>query len=104
QRRMAREFGGDANAIRDRSVELAARALRINLRSWKEAELKALENLSLVMATRGALSDWDAVQRNLAAEIVRAKAGAEESRYLKLMQKHAALRDVFMRLGCGVHP
>jgi hypothetical protein len=102
QRSMARNFDGRADAMRHASLQTVARALRLNLRNWKETELQALEDLSLVLATSRTFDDWDAGQKSLAARIIRAKAGADESIYLKLMQEHAALRDVFIRIGCDL--
>jgi len=53
----------------------------------------------LVLALDPNLEDWTGDQKQLAVRIIRAKAGRDESVYLKLMQKHAALRDVLIRFG-----
>jgi hypothetical protein len=100
QQRMARKYEGDSAEIRNQSARIVARALRINPRSWNEAELAALQNLSLVLASVTDLDGWSSAQKELAARIIRAKGGADETTYLKLMQKHAAFRDVLMKLGC----
>jgi len=100
QKRMAREFGGSAYRIRKHSVETVTRALRISSRGWNEAEVNALENLSLPLAMVPGLEKWNSEQRTLAERIIRAKASRDEARYLKLIQKHAAVRDALMQLGC----
>jgi hypothetical protein len=100
QRRMAREFDGNAEALREQSLDFVKRALRVTGRSWSESELTALRNLSLVLAMIPDLEMWNADQKLLAARIIRAKGGRDESLYLKLIQKHAALRDALMRFGC----
>src|SRR4029077_4731893 len=100
QQRMAGKYGGDAEDIRDDSVRIVARALRINPRGCHQAEAAALQNLSLVLASDPDLGRWSAEQKDLAARIIRAKGGSDEALYLKLIQKHAAFRDVLMRLGC----
>ncbi|HBB98376.1 MAG TPA: hypothetical protein DC054_23590 [Blastocatellia bacterium] len=100
QRRMAREFDGNAAAIREQSLDFVKRALRVTSRSWSESELAALRNLSLVLAMIPDLEEWNADQKLLATRIIRAKGGRDEAFYLKLMQKHAALRDALMRFGC----
>ncbi|HEY0348464.1 MAG TPA: hypothetical protein VGC60_09965 [Pyrinomonadaceae bacterium] len=100
QRRMAREFDGNAEAIREQSLDFVKRALRVTSRSWSEGELAALRSLSLVLAMIPNLEEWTANQKLLATRIIRAKGGRDEALYLKLMQKHAALRDAFMRFGC----
>jgi len=97
---MAGKYGGDAEDIRDHSSRIVARALRINPRGWNKAEVAALQNLALVLAADPELGRWSAEQKDLAARIIRAKGGADEALYLKLIQKHAAFRDVLMRLGC----
>ena len=100
QRRMAGKYEGDGAKIRNHSAQIVARALRINPRSWNEAELAALQNLSLVLASDPDLSGWSSAQKESATRIIRAKGGPDEARYLRLMQKHAAFRDVLMGLGC----
>ena len=100
QRRMAREFDGNAEAIREQSLDFVKHALRVTSRSWSEGELAALRSLSLVLAMIPNLEEWTANQKLLATRIIRAKGGRDEVLYLKLMQKHAALRDAFMRFGC----
>ena len=100
QKRMARGFDGDSDAIRKTSVQLVSRALGINSSRFGEAEHRSLQDLSLVLAGTE-LRKWTPAQKSLMARIIRAKASADESLYLKLMQKHAALRDVLIRLGYG---
>jgi hypothetical protein len=99
-RRMGRDYEGDSESIRRDAVEVVSRALQIDSRGWHEEELRALENLSLILASNPKLNHWTAAEKRLAARIIRAKAGANESLYLKLMQKHAAFRDVLLQLGC----
>src|SRR6267143_6843583 len=50
QKRMAREFNGDAQKIRAHSVDFVTRSLGLRTRSWSEDERAALENLSLLLA------------------------------------------------------
>jgi len=100
QRRMARKRDGDAEAIREQSLDFVKRALRVTGRSWSESELAGLRDLSLVLAMISDLDKWNADQKLLAIRIIRAKGGRDESLYLKLMQKHAALRDALLRFGC----
>jgi len=100
QQRMAEKYAGDAEAIRKASVEMISRALRIKTRAWSESELAALESLSLVLIAANEPQDWSSQQKEFAVRIIRAKAGRDEALYLRLMQKHAAFRDVLMKLGC----
>src|SRR2546423_5977446 len=99
QKRMARDFESDRKAIREASVALVTQELSIKTGSWSDAEKAALANLALPIATIPDLSRWDDPQKQLAVQIIRAKAGNDEARYLKLMQKHAALRRALIRAG-----
>jgi hypothetical protein len=101
QRRMAREFKGNSAAIRDYSRQYVERALQIDSASWNADEKVALQNLSLTLAMIPNLARWSTGEKALAVRILRAKAGAEEALYLKLMQKHAALGDVLTKIGSG---
>jgi hypothetical protein len=42
---------------------------------------------------------WSEPERTALTKVFRAKAGADESAYLKLMQKHAPLRGALIKLG-----
>ena len=98
---MAREFKGNPKEIRDYSTQFVERSLQLNAASWNADEKQAVENFSLMLAMIPNLARWSQSEKALAARIIRAKAGADEALYLKLMQKHAALRDVFIRIGSG---
>jgi hypothetical protein len=98
-RRMAKEFDGDARQIRRASVERVERALGVRTEDWKEDERRAFDDLALVLAQIPDLARWHEDEKQAAANIVRAKAGLDESRYLRLLQRHARLRDEIIKLG-----
>jgi hypothetical protein len=98
-RRMAREFGGDSARIRRASVEEVSHALDVSLSRWKPAEQRAFENWSLVLALIPNLSRWSAKEKQDAVKIIRAQAGPNEMRYLRLSQQHPRLRREILRLG-----
>ncbi|HEY5073314.1 MAG TPA: hypothetical protein VII34_01375, partial [Pyrinomonadaceae bacterium] len=98
QKRMAREFGGDAQKIRAHSVDFVLRTLGLRSQNWSEAERSALENLALVLAMIP-IDRWEIGEQQLAARIIRAKAGRDEALYLRLMQEHSPLRAEMIRLG-----
>ncbi len=99
QKRMANAFSGDPKAIREASLKRVTHTLSIKTNRWTDAEKSALDHLALPMAMIPNLDRWDPAQKELAVEIIRAKAGNDEARYLKLMQKHPALRRALIRLG-----
>jgi hypothetical protein len=99
QRRMASRFGGDAVKIRRASVEQVARALGLRTSDWKEAELRAFEELALVLALIPDLARWTEDEKREVVRLVRAKAGADESRYVRLLLRHTRLRDCVIKIG-----
>jgi hypothetical protein len=98
-RRMAREFGGDAEKIRRASEASAARALGVNPRRWSRGEREAFAGFALVLGLVPDLPRWRREEKQTLVEVVRAKAGARESRYLQLLQRHRRLRAAVIRLG-----
>jgi hypothetical protein len=99
ERRMARRAGGDAQKIRRASVERAARALGVRPEDWKLTERRAFEDLALVLALIPDLARWAEDEKREAARIIRAKAGADESHYVRLLQRHSRLREEVIKIG-----
>lgn len=99
QRRMARDFDGNAKRVRDHSSQFVTRTLDLNAKAWNEDQRIALENLSLVFAMIPNISEWNSSEKTLAERIIRAKGSADEALYLKLMQKHTPFRDALIRFG-----
>ena len=98
-RRMAREFGGDAEKIRRASETSVARALGVNPRRWSRGEREAFAGFALVLGLVRDLPRWERGEKQALAKVIRAKAGPRESRYLHLLQRHARLRAAVIRLG-----
>jgi hypothetical protein len=99
QRRMARDFGGDAERIRGRSLQDVTRALGVDVSDWRAAELSAVSDLALVLALIPDLDRWSKSEKQQVAMIVRAKASPNESNYLHSLQRHHRLRSELIRLG-----
>jgi hypothetical protein len=99
QRRMASSAGGDAQRLRKASEAVVARALGVRTEKWKEPERAAFGNLSLILSLIPGLSRWSRNEKSGVVSIVRAKAGADEARYLRLLQEHPGLREEIIRLG-----
>ena len=94
QRRMRNRYRGDPDEARRRATSRVARLLSIRIRSGR-----AFENLALVLDAIPDLPRWTRAERAAVVEIIRAKDGAEEIRYLRLLQAHAKLRKALIRLG-----
>lgn len=99
QKRMAREFDSDPRAMREAAIDQVARSLNTKLSEWNSAEKAALSNFALPLVTIHDLHRWDESQKQLAVQLIRAKAAKDEARYLKLMQKHGAFRRALISLG-----
>ena len=98
-RRIARDFGGDSLRARRAAVAKVSHALKIDSSRWSLAEWSALENWSLVLALMPNLSRWSPQEKQDASKIIRAQAGPNEMRYLRLTQQHSQLRQELLQLG-----
>jgi hypothetical protein len=99
QRQMAATFKGEAERMRDVSVRSLADALGIRTRSWRETELTALRDFAVLSTMIRDLGRWTRGEKQQLVQIIQAKAGRDEAKYLKLMQKHERLRKEIIRLG-----
>ena len=99
QRRMAREFAGDAQKIRADSAKFIKRVLDLDTRRWSEPELRIFEGFALVLAMIPGIARWNASEKQLAARIISAKARGDEALYLRLMQGHASMRAALIGFG-----
>jgi len=98
-RRMARRFGGSAAAIRAAAARRVAKALGLRPARLAPLERRAFESFALVLDEIRDLASWTRPERRGIREIVRAKAGGVERRYLRLLQRHARLRAALLALG-----
>ncbi len=99
QKQMANRFKGSAERIRDTSVETLGAVLGIRTRSWNAAELAALRDFAVTLSLVPNLGRWSTAEKQQLVQIIQAKAGKDEARYLRLMQKHERLRKEMIRLG-----
>jgi hypothetical protein len=99
QRRMARDFDGEARKIRVHSADLIKRILNLDTRRWSETKLRVFEDLALVLAMIPNIARWSRKEKQLASRIVLAKAARDEALYLRLMQQHTLLRGAIIRFG-----
>jgi hypothetical protein len=99
QRRMASQFKGDAALMREQSLKELNRALGISTKTWREVELGALSDFAVTLSLAEDLRRWSGTEKQALVRIIKARAGIDESSYLKLMQKHPRLRNAMIRLG-----
>jgi hypothetical protein len=99
QRRMGLRFGGDAGAMRAACLLEVSRTLGVRPDGWSVDEERALSDWALLLSLIPDLSSWSDEERGALVNIVRAKAGRQETLYLRLLQKHGRLREAIIRLG-----
>jgi hypothetical protein len=98
-RRMAREFNGDSQKIRQACIAAVARALQINPSRWTPAQQQSLGNWALVLALIPGLARWTPEEKRQLVKIIRAKSARSEMPYLRQTQHHPRLRAELLRIG-----
>lgn len=106
ERQMAAKYNGDAEAMRRKTSEWLARELnertsppKQNRLGWGIPEDAAFADFAVMLALAPEIRHWSGVEKRRLAEIIRAKSGASELAYLRLMRKHEKLKQVMLRLG-----
>lgn len=95
QRQMSAKFKGDAEAMRWKMSDWLARELGAKL------EETAFADFAVMLALAPEMKRWSSSEKQRLVEIIRAKRGASEVEYLRLMQRHERLKRVMLRLGSG---
>jgi len=98
-RYMAEKFGGDAERMRQVASANLARRLGLDTQRLSRPERTAMENFAAVVALAPDFPRWSKDEKRKLAAIIRAKAGADEARYVRLLQSHSRLRAAVLRLG-----
>jgi hypothetical protein len=98
QRRMARDFEGDAEAMRRAAVAQLARNLNVNPNKLKAQEQTAFANFATVLSLVPDLVRWSSAEKLALRAIIAAKAARTEQRYIRLLQKHERLRAAILKL------
>jgi len=98
-RRMARDFGGDAGLMREHARRVLEKILGVRTSSWTPLEKAAFENFALVLADVPGLRAWTREEKEDLVRIIRAKAKPDEMLYLHLMQRHGRSRRALLALG-----
>ncbi|MDX6696441.1 MAG: hypothetical protein QOF02_4044 [Blastocatellia bacterium] len=99
QRRMVERFGGVEQKMRRACVSRVERALGAQAANWNDPERRAFSELALVLDLIPDLARWSSEEKRAVVRIVRAKAGAEELLYARLLQKHSRLRARIIEIG-----
>jgi hypothetical protein len=99
QRRMARDFAGDAEAMRKACVDKVSHQLGLAPSRLRPNESRAFSDLALVLNLVPDLARWSKDEKNALREIIAAKAGRTELRYQRLLLSHSRLYRFILKLG-----
>lgn len=99
QRQLSGAFSGDPEKMRAQSVTRVARLLDIDPTEMHASERTFFEDFSFALALVPDLEKWTDQEKLKLAKIIRAKAERDESRYARLLQKHARLRRAMISIG-----
>jgi hypothetical protein len=99
QRKMAADFNGNAEKMRRATATRLAGTLHVSLNQLNARERWAFENFAVTLSLVRDLKRWTPDEKRLLVAIIRAKAGATETRYLRLLQQHTRLRDALLQAG-----
>jgi len=98
-RQMAAKFKGDPETMRRKTSEWLARELVVDVERWSALEQAAFADFAVVLALLPEIKRWSVGEKRRVAEIIRAKVGASEMEYLRLMQRHERLKRQILLLG-----
>jgi hypothetical protein len=100
-RRMATGFGGNMARFQNASATSLAKILTTRIPA-DHMSRKSFENFAMIAALIPELRSWSTMEKKDLLRIIRAKSGAEEMRYLHLLQAHGRLRDAMLRVSSEV--
>jgi hypothetical protein len=99
QRRIARDFDGDTQMMRKAAVAQLARIIKVDPKKLKPQAQAAFADFATVLSLVPDLDRWSWDDKDALRQIIAAKAGRTELRYLRLLQKHPRLRAAILKLG-----
>jgi hypothetical protein len=102
QRRMAGQFGGDPEKMRLAAMAELQRILRLDIKAWEPVDRFAFETFACMLSLVPEVKSWSADQKQELIQIILAKATADESDYLRLLQRHDRLKRVIVPLGSSL--
>ncbi|MCM3900075.1 MAG: hypothetical protein ND866_00055 [Pyrinomonadaceae bacterium] len=99
QSRLVQQLGGGERKRRQALVTSVAHALGVKPTDMSASEQRVFSDLALMLAMIPGLSRWSKEEKSAIKQIIRAKAGTDELRYVRLLQRHQKLRDGLLMIG-----
>jgi hypothetical protein len=102
QRRMARDFGGDADAMRKAAVARLSLAIKVDPSKLKPQEQVAFEDFATALSLTPDFSRWASDDKDTLRQIIAAKSAKTELRYQRLLISDNKLRKAILSLGSRI--
>ncbi|HEY2912214.1 MAG TPA: hypothetical protein VGK21_02545, partial [Candidatus Angelobacter sp.] len=99
QRRMARDFDGDAEAMRKAAVARLGRLLDVSPQKLKAQEQPAFIDFATALSLIPDVSHWSSDEKAALRAVIAAKSAKTEQRYQRLLLKHKSLRGAILQIG-----
>lgn len=99
QQRMAEQFGGDPEGLRQAATQALSQNLEVDLGTWSPLEQAVFADFASVLSLAPELRHWTNLQKQALVDIIHAKVSTDESKYLRLLQQHRGLKEIVLRLG-----
>ena len=99
QKKMAEAYKGDAALMRTKSVKFMESRLSFDSSVLNRSQQRVFADFAVVLSLVGDLRNWNDQEKQQVVSIIRAKAGVDERRYLRELQKHDKLRRALIGLG-----
>ena len=97
--RMARDFGGSGQRVREASSKWLGRITGARPDSLEPLERASFENFAMVLALIPDFASWSGQEKQALLQVVRSKSAVNEMRFLHLTERHPRLRKALLKLG-----
>ncbi|HSS22663.1 MAG TPA: hypothetical protein VLL54_21505 [Pyrinomonadaceae bacterium] len=101
QRVMAKQYRGEAEKFKTQAVKRLENAVGLKFNNQPGPANSALNDFAVVSSLIPDLVRWSDEEKRELVKVILAKASPDESRYLKLMQRHQRLRQAMLKVGDG---
>jgi len=98
---LARQMRGEPERMREKALRKVSRGLGLSEADLPGRAAAVLENWSLILQLIPDLESWSEAEKQAVVKIIRAKAGVDETGYLRRLQRHQRLRASLIGLGSG---